>query len=92
MPLLEIVAYSYASALAAQLGGADRVELCENTAEGGTTPSLGTLEAVRELPGIKAHVMIRPRGPGRDAETGMVGAAKSASYGAEAHQVRGFEA
>ncbi len=60
--LLEIVAYSYASALAAQQGGADRVELCENTAEGGTTPSLGTLEATRALPGLKLHVMIRPRG------------------------------
>ncbi len=62
MPLLEIVAYSYASALAAQQGGADRIELCENTAEGGTTPGLGTIEAVRELPGVKLHVMIRPRG------------------------------
>jgi len=60
--LLEIVAYSYASALAAQQGGADRIELCENTAEGGTTPSLGTIEATRTLPGIKLHVMIRPRG------------------------------
>jgi copper homeostasis protein len=62
MPLLEIVAYSYASALAAQQGGADRLELCENTAEGGTTPGLGTIEAVRELPAVKLHVMIRPRG------------------------------
>ena len=62
MPLLEIVAYSYASALAAQQGGADRIELCENTAEGGTTPGLGTIEAARELPGVKLHVMIRPRG------------------------------
>ncbi len=62
MPLLEIVAYSHASALAAAAGGADRIELCENTAEGGTTPSLGTLEAVRKMPGIKLHVMIRPRG------------------------------
>lgn len=62
MPLLEIVAYSHASALAATAGGADRIELCENTAEGGTTPSLGTLEAVRKIPGIKLHVMIRPRG------------------------------
>lgn len=62
MPLLEIVAYSHASALAAAAGGADRIELCENTAEGGTTPSLGTLEAVRRIPGVKVHVMIRPRG------------------------------
>jgi copper homeostasis protein len=60
--LLEIVAYSYASALEAQRGGAHRIELCENCAEGGTTPSLGTIEAVRALPGLKLHVMIRPRG------------------------------
>ncbi len=38
------------------------MELCENTAEGGTTPSLGTIEATRALPNIKLHVMIRPRG------------------------------
>lgn len=62
MPLLEIVAYSHASALAAAAGGADRIELCENSAEGGTTPSLGTLEAVRRIPGVKLHVMVRPRG------------------------------
>lgn len=60
--LLEIVAYSYASARAAHAGGADRVELCENTAEGGTTPSLGTIEAARALPGLKLQVMVRPRG------------------------------
>ena len=62
MALLEIVAYSYASAKAAAMGGADRIELCENTAEGGTTPSLGTIEAVRKIDGVKLHVMIRPRG------------------------------
>lgn len=62
MPLLEIVAYSHTSALAAASGGADRIELCENTAEGGTTPSLGTIEATRRIPKVKLHVMIRPRG------------------------------
>lgn len=61
MVLLEIVAYSLASAKAAAEGGADRLELCENAAEGGTTPSLGTVEAARRL-GVPLHVMIRPRG------------------------------
>ena len=61
MVLLEIVAYSLASAKAAAAGGADRLELCENAAEGGTTPSLGTVEAARRL-GLPLHVMIRPRG------------------------------
>jgi copper homeostasis protein len=61
MVLLEIVAYSLASAKAAAAGGADRIELCENAAEGGTTPSLGTLEATKGL-GVTVHAMIRPRG------------------------------
>ena len=61
MVLLEIVAYSLLSAKAACAGGADRLELCENAAEGGTTPSLGTLEAAVAL-GLPVHAMIRPRG------------------------------
>jgi len=61
MVLLEIVAYSLASARAAVAGGADRIELCDNAAEGGTTPSLGTLEAAKAL-GRPLHAMIRPRG------------------------------
>lgn len=61
MVLLEIVAYSLVSAKAAAAGGADRIELCENAAEGGTTPSRGSLEAACAL-GIPVHAMIRPRG------------------------------
>jgi len=60
--LLEIAAGSLVSAIAAQDGGADRVELCENLGEGGCTPSFGTLAVARERLRIPLHVLIRPRG------------------------------
>ncbi|MBS0567021.1 MAG: copper homeostasis protein CutC [Proteobacteria bacterium] len=62
MPLLEIAAASIASALAAQEGGADRIELCANLREGGTTPSHGTLVEARKRLRIPIHVLVRPRG------------------------------
>ena len=61
-PILEVCCGSLASALAAQEGGAHRVELCANLFEGGTTPSHGTLELAREKLGIKINVLVRPRG------------------------------
>jgi copper homeostasis protein len=61
-PILEVCTNSLESALAAQQGGAYRVELCENLYEGGTTPSYGTLKLARERLSIKLNVLIRPRG------------------------------
>lgn len=61
-PRLEIAAGSLASALDAQAGGADRVELCENLGEGGCTPSHGTLAVARDRLRIPLYVLIRPRG------------------------------
>lgn len=58
----EICANSIESCLAAQEGGAQRVELCAGIPEGGTTPSYGEILTARELLSIKLHVIIRPRG------------------------------
>jgi copper homeostasis protein len=48
--------------MAAERGGADRVELCDNLLEGGTTPSAGCIKVTRERLKIGLHVIIRPRG------------------------------
>lgn len=59
----EICANSVESCLAAQNGGANRVELCAGIPEGGTTPSYGDIAVAREvLDKTLLHVIIRPRG------------------------------
>ncbi len=61
---VEICVGDLESAIAAEMGGADRVELCDNLAVGGTTPSLGTIaEAVKSLR-IPVQVLVRPRAGG----------------------------
>ncbi len=59
---VEIVVYNIESALKAQEGGANRIELCDNPGEGGTTPSYGIIELVRQNISMDVFVMIRPRG------------------------------
>lgn len=59
------MAPSISAAELAISAGADRLELCENTAEGGTTPSAGTISiacARAAQQGIPVFVMVRPRG------------------------------
>ena len=60
--LLEVCAFNLQSSIIAEKAGAKRVELCENPADGGTTPSYGTIKQTREKIGISLYPIIRPRG------------------------------
>lgn len=59
---MEVCANSLRSALAAQEGGAIRVELCDNLAEGGTTPSYAQIALAKKMVNIQVYPIIRPRG------------------------------
>ena len=59
---LELCLESVESAIAGERAGVQRVELCADLLEGGTTPSAGTLHAARERLSLAINVMIRPRG------------------------------
>ena len=60
--LLEIIAFNIQSCATIQNAGAQRIELCGNPTEGGTTPSYGFIKAAREVTGIQLFPIIRPRG------------------------------
>ncbi len=60
--VLEICANSIESAIVAEKGGADRIELCTNLGEGGTTPSYGQIKWCVENLQLEVWPLIRPRG------------------------------
>ena len=59
---LEIIGFTIEGCLTAEFSGANRVELCDNPLEGGTTPSIGFIKTARKQLKIGIHPMIRPRG------------------------------
>ena len=60
--IIEVCATSVMSAIAAEEGGAKRIELCDNIIEGGTTPSAGLIRMAKQKLDLDVCVLIRPRG------------------------------
>jgi copper homeostasis protein len=60
--ILEISVQSVQAAMAAERGGASRIEFCSNARAGGTTPARELLRAVRERVRLPIFSMVRPRG------------------------------
>jgi len=60
--IIEIATSDFLTTKSAVEGGADRIELCANLAEGGTTPSYAHIKKCRETFDIALYPIIRPRG------------------------------
>lgn len=60
--IIEIATSDFVTTKAAIEGGANRIELCANLAEGGTTPSYGHIRQCREAFDRLIYPIIRPRG------------------------------
>ena len=62
MAIYEACVGNYLEAIAAEKRGANRIELCDNLMEDGTTPSYGTIKLAVKNTNIPVMVIIRPRG------------------------------
>jgi copper homeostasis protein len=60
--VLEVSVETLERALAAERGGAHRVELCSDLQQGGLTPHIELMRSVREMVRLPIFAMIRPRG------------------------------
>ena len=60
--ILEVIAFDIESCLLAETAGANRIELCANPHEGGTTPSKGMMHLARQKTNLPLFPIIRPRG------------------------------
>lgn len=59
---LEVISFNIESCILAEANGVSRIELCDNQADGGTTPSYGFIKAARKILSIELYPIIRPRG------------------------------
>jgi copper homeostasis protein len=59
--IIEIATTDLETTRSAVEGGADRIELCAALSDGGTTPSMGTIQRCRELFAVELYPIIRPR-------------------------------
>lgn len=62
MYTLEVIAFTIAACIKAGESGAQRIELCDNPGEGGTTASYGMIRMAREKTTLQLYPIIRPRG------------------------------
>ena len=60
--ILEVIGFTIEACIAAQKAGANRIELCDSPADGGTTASYGFIKAARKKLQIELFPIIRPRG------------------------------